>query len=452
MITRQGTCSFNRALHSFADATKHLFPSVAKFNEIVAVKGEGCYIWDVTGRKYLDFTSGIGVVSTGHCHPKVTAAISEQSKTLLFAQQNIVPLTPPLINLIQRLNDIVPSRLKTYFFTQSGSEAIDNALKLARSHTTRQNVICFNGSYHGRTYGAMSVTTSKTVYRQTFGPLPSGVTTAQYPYCLHCKVRQARGGMGHELVNDDTTASAQKCCEVYKEELHMLLKMQSHPKETAAILIEPILGEGGFLSPPPGFLDHLRTLCDAHGILLIFDEVQSGMGRTGSWWGHQCFTDVQPDIMVFAKGIASGFPFAGLAARNGLCDHMEPGMMGGTYGSHTVGCAAAVATIDAIKEENMIENARDRGKELITGLSKLAREGAPVLEVRGRGLMTALELSGPPGIAAKTVKEAAKRGLLILTCGPRETVRLLPPLVVSSEQVETALNVLGQSLRAAVAS
>lgn len=441
--------SLVRSLHTFADAAKCLFPSVAKFNELIAERGEGCYIWDTEGRKYLDFTSGIGVVSTGHCHPKVVDAISKQAGRLIFAQQNILPVTPPALDLLTRLQGIVPDELTRFFFCQSGSEAVDNALKLARSYTGRQNVISFSGGYHGRTYGAMSITTSKTIYRQTFGPLPSGVAVAPYPYCLHCKARIAAGGMGHttcEVPPVGPPYETRKCCNGPLEDLSMMLKMETHPKDTAAIIIEPILGEGGFLVPPAGFLRSLRELCDKHGIILIFDEVQCGMGRTGTWWGHQAITDVQPDVLIFAKGIASGFPFAGLAAQERLLDGMEPGMMGGTYGQGPMGCAAAAATIDVIKEESLLENARQRGEQLTRGLATLAEEGAPIAEIRGRGLMLAAELRGEPGVAGKVVKAAAERGVLFLTCGARETLRFLPPLVVTESQVEDALEVFKVSL------
>jgi 4-aminobutyrate aminotransferase len=241
----------------------------------------------------------------------------------------------------------------------------------------------------------------------------------------------------------------------------MLLKTQSHPKDTAAIIIEPILGEGGFLVPPPGFLSELRKICDEHGIVLIFDEVQAGLGRTGTWFSHQLLTTAQPDVLIFAKGIASGFPFAGLAAREDLFvnsdgsnnERMEAGMMGGTYGSSPMGCAAAVATIDVIEDEKLLENAKIRGEQLANGLNAIAsRSGdsdSSIIEVRGRGLMVAAELRGKPGVAARAVKIAGQHGVLMLTCGARETVRFLPPLVVTAEQVDRALEVFELALKEA---
>ncbi len=327
-------------------------------------------------------------------------------------------------------------------------------------------MIAFQGGYHGRTYGAMSLTTSKTIYRQAFGPLPSGTAVANYPYCLHCKARIAAGGLAQGVcetpLSDKSTASyeSRQCCNGPLEDLHMLLKTQSHPKDTAAIIIEPILGEGGFLVPPPGFLDELRKICDQHGIVLIFDEVQAGLGRTGTWFSHQLLTRTsQPDILIFAKGIASGFPFAGLAAKDALFvnkdgsnnSRLEAGMMGGTYGAGPMGCAAAVATIDVIEDEKLLENAKVRGEQLVKGLKEMSTR-VPIIEVRGRGLMVAAEVQGSPGIAARAVKIAGEHNVLILTCGARETVRFLPPLVVTEAQVGRALEVFELALKQASSS
>lgn len=227
----------------------------------------------------------------------------------------------------------------------------------------------------------------------------------------------------------------------------MLFKMQTHPRETAAMIIEPIMGEGGFLVPPHGYLSALRELCDQHGILLIFDEVQAGAGRTGTWWSHQQLTEARPDIMIFAKGIASGFPFAGLAARHHLFDKLDPGTMGGTYGGSAVGCAAAAATIEVIEEENLLGNAKKRGNQLISGLKNIMNsKHLPIIEVRGKGLMVAAELEGRPGFASAITKAAAKRGLLLVTCGARETIRFLPSLTVTRDEVDEAIQIFEASV------
>ncbi|EFN54607.1 hypothetical protein CHLNCDRAFT_8428, partial [Chlorella variabilis] len=402
---------------------------------VVADRGAGSYVWSTDGRKHLDFACGIGVLSTGHCHPRVVKAIQEQAAQIIMAQQNIFPASRPMVDLLQRLDRIMPPQLTSHFFCNSGAEAVENAMKIARNYTGKQNIIAFDGAYHGRTYGAMSLTTSKTVYRQTFGPFPSGVVTAPYPYCLHCKTRQAR-----------------QCCGGPLESLEWMLKTHSAPSETAAIILEPILGEGGFLTPPPGFLGALRALCDKHGMLLIFDEVQCGVGRTGKWWGHQHLTD--PDVLLFAKGIASGVPFAGVSAKPQLYDKMSAGMMGGTYGGSAIGCAAAAATIDVVTEEGLLQNAAERGQQLAAGLLKLG-EKYPIADVRGRGLMLAAEFGEPqpgggiaarPHTAADLAHAAGQRGLLLLGAGARETIRFLPPLNVSEGEVEEGLAIFEQCL------
>lgn len=440
----------------FADIAQRLSPAVSKFQEVVADHGSGSYVWTTDGRKHLDFACGIGVLSTGHCHPKVVEAIQRQAGQIIMAQQNLLPASKPMVDLLQRLERIMPSQLTSHFFCNSGSEAADNAIKIARSYTGKQNIIAFDGAYHGRTYGAMSLTTSKTVYRQNFGPLPSGVVSAPYPYCLHCKARHAAGGLGYEVAPNvpplGKPYAERRCCGGPLEQLEWMLKTHSAPSETAAIIIEPILGEGGFLTPPPGFLSALRALCDKHGMLLIFDEVQCGVARTGRWWGHQDLTEAQPDMLMFAKGIASGFPFAGVSARPELYSKMSPGMMGGTYGGSALGCAAAAATIDAIEEDGMLQNAAERGQQLTQGLLRLAQK-YPIIDVRGRGLMLAAEFGGADGslaarphTAADLTHAAAQRGMLLMGAGARETIRFLPPLNISAAEVEEGLHIFERCL------
>lgn len=439
------------------EVVSHLSPAVAKFSECVADRAQGSYVWTTDGRRHLDMACGIGTLSTGHCHPRVVAAIQHQAGRMIMAQQNIFPASLPMVELLHRFGEIMPDSLSRFFFCNCGSEAVDNAIKIARSHTGRQNIIAFEGGFHGRTFGAMALTTSKTVYRQTFGPQLSGIVTAPYPYCLHCPTRAAAGGLGYTVAPCTPPLGRpyeqRQCCNSPLDALKWMLKMQTAPQETAAIILEPVLGEGGFQTPPPGMLRALRDLCDEHGMLLIFDEVQAGMGRTGKWWSHQLLGDVQPDMMLFAKGIASGFPFAGIASRPELYDKMVPGMMGGTYGGSTLGCAAAVATIDIITEEHLLENAQQRGLQLARGMLDLAQR-YPIVDVRGRGLMVAAEfggrdggLSAEPGVAARVTRAASKHGMLLLTAGARESIRMLPPLNVSSTEIDEALQKLELSLR-----
>ncbi len=470
-----------RETHTLASIVDSLPPAVAKFHDVVAVKGDGCFVETACGRRLLDMTSGIGtsrrtlicslapasdahsrsallcspgVTSTGHSHPTVVDAIKKQAETLIFAQQNCLPASPASIELVEELRRVMPSTLSRFFLCNSGSEAVDNAIKVARSFTGKRNVISVSGGYHGRTYGAMSLTTSKTVYRQSFGVDPSVV--ASYPYCLHCPTRKAAGGMGYGVapcvpgVGGDY--ASRSCCGTPLEDLHTLLKTQSHPSETAAIIVEPILGEGGFLVPPPGYLEGLRKVCTDNDMLLIFDEVQSGVGRTGSWWAHQGLTAVHPDIMIFAKGIASGFPVAGLATRHDAFDKMVPGMMGGTYGGSALACAAACGTLRAIREDDMVANARVRGAQLMKGLVELS-EKYPIAEVRGRGLMVAFEFESSglgrhavPNPAAALVEAGFDEGLLLITAGIKETVRLLPPLCITGDEVTMALKKLDNAM------
>jgi 4-aminobutyrate aminotransferase len=438
-------------LIGFVDLVLLLYDSFLIYTDVV--QASGCWVTTSSGSKLLDLTSGIGVTSTGHSHPKVIEAIHNQANKIIFAQQNILPATEASMSLIRFLKGIMPTNLTRYFFCNSGSEAVDNAIKVARSYTGKPNIISMHGGYHGRTYGAMSITTSKTVYRQTFGPWPAGVSVAKYPYCLHCPTRKAAGGLDFSVApcvpGVGSPYHERQCCGSPLDDLHNLLKTQSHPSETAAIIVEPILGEGGFLVPPPGYLDELRKICDQNNMLLIFDEVQCGVARTGEWWGHQTVTKVQPDIMIFAKGIASGFPFAGLATRDDMYSKMSPGMMGGTYGGSALGCAAAVGTLEAILEEDMMGNAKARGKQFMSGLAKLS-EKYPIAEIRGRGLMIAVEFDAqksPQNVAQAVTQEAFDEDLIVITAGINQTIRLLPPLVISEDEVNFALDGLDRTFK-----
>ncbi len=412
--------------------TDHISPVWSRFTDIVAMRGQGAYLYDQNGDAYLDFTTGIGVTSTGHCHPRVVAAIQEQAARLIHGQVNIV-WHPPLIQLAEELSQILPPELDGYFFSNSGAEAVEGALKLARMATGRPNVIVFQGSFHGRTVGTMSLTTSKTIYRAGFQPLMPGVFVAPYPYAY-------RYGW-------DPEATSQWCL----EELRLLLLTQTAPHETAAILVEPVLGEGGYVVPPPGFLRGLRQIADEHGILLIADEVQSGFGRTGRWFAHEHF-DITPDIITIAKGLASGMPISGVIAPLTLMEKWTPGSHGGTYGGNAVAAAAAVATIQTIRDEHLLDNAQVRGRQLMSGLQALQSDYPVIGDVRGLGLMIGTEFrdaDGKPDKAtAKAVAHAClDRHLMLLTCGPWDnTVRWIPPLVVNEQQVADALDIFAAAL------
>lgn len=411
-------------------------PIWTRYTPIVAERAEGAIVYDRDGTRYLDFTCGIGVTNTGHCHPKVVRAIQEQAAKLLHGQANII-FHLPLLELVEELRTVVAPALDSFFFSNSGAEAIEGAVKLARHATGRPNVIVFQGSFHGRTALTMALTTSKTIYRAGFQPLPAGVFVAPYPYAY-------RYGW-----------SPQETVAFCLWELEFLLKTQTAPSETAAILVEPVLGEGGYVVPPPGFLAGLRRTCDEHGILLIADEIQSGCGRTGRWFAVEHFS-VVPDVMTMAKGLASGLPLSGIAARRELMERWIPGSHGGTYGGNAVACAAAVATIRTIREENLLENAQRMGLRLMDGLRQIQAQYPTIGDVRGLGLMVGAEFTAPDGtpataLAKAVVKDCLKRRLMLLTCGPWDnTVRWIPPLVVTPEQIEEALAAFHDALAEAV--
>ncbi len=417
----------------FSENLPHMSPVWTRIFPIEAERAEGCYIYASNGKKYLDFTCGIGVTNTGHCHPKVVEAIRAQAGLFLHAQANII-VHKPMMELIAELRTIVPPAIDGFFFSNSGAEALEGAVKLARAVTGKPNIIVFSGSFHGRTAGTMALTTSKTIYRSGFQPLPAGVFVAPYPYAY-------RLGMNEEQ-------TTQYCLAALEE----LLLSQTSPAETAAILIEPVLGEGGYVNPPAAFMKGLRELVDRHGILLIFDEVQSGFGRTGKWFARDHF-DVVPDIMTVAKGIASGLPLSGVFAPLDLMNKWQTGSHGGTYGGNIVACAAGVATIRAMREEDMPGNAARRGVQLVTGLRKLQEQYPAIGDVRGLGLMIGAEftVNGKPAEKAmiKSIVHACEeRGLLLLTCGTYDnTIRWIPPLIVTEAQINEALGIFGDALK-----
>lgn len=415
-----------------SSAQQHLSPVWFRYTDLEVERGEGSYLVTADGARYLDFTCGIGVTNTGHCHPRVVEAIRRQAGRLIHGQANLM-YHRPMLDLVDALQGIAPPSLDGVFLSNSGAEAVEGAVKLARIASGRPNVIVFQGSFHGRTVGTMSLTTSKTIYRAGYQPLMPGVFVAPFPYAYRYRW------------------SPEQTSDWCLEELQLLLATQTAPAETAAMLIEPILGEGGYVVPPRDFLRGVRQICDEHGILLILDEIQSGMGRTGRWFAQEHF-GVVPDIMVVAKGIASGLPLSGVLARMDLMRKWPPGTHGGTFGGNAVACAAAVATLQAIHEEGMLANAAERGGELIAGLRHLQEEHPAIGDVRGLGLMVGAEFTtrdGKPDKAtAKEVLHAClDEKLLLLTCGPWDnTLRFIPPLNVSSDEVAEALAAFGKGL------
>ncbi len=412
-----------------------LSPLLKQATPVIAARGEGVYLYDESGRRHLDFTAGIGVTSTGHCHPRVVEAAQRQVATLIHGQYTTV-MHRPLLTLAERLEEVLPEPLDTVFFMNSGSEAVEAALRLARHATGRPNVVVFEGSFHGRTIGAASMTTSGTKFRAGFAPLMGGVVVSPFPSAYR-----------YGWTEDAATEFALR-------ELDYVLATRSSPAETAAFFVEPVLGEGGYIPASAGFLAGLRERADRHGILLVADEVQTGWGRTGRFWGHE-HAAVQPDVLITAKGLASGFPLSGIAASRSLMSKAWPGSQGGTYGGNAVACAAALATLDVIRDENLVDNSRIVGAALMRGLDKVAADNPVIGDVRGLGLMVASEFTTADGepdatTAAAAQRAAGERGLLLLTCGPHgNVVRMIPPLVVTEAQVDDALAIWSEAVAAA---
>ena len=403
---------------------------------VVAARGEGVLLYDEDDRRYLDFTAGIGVTSTGHCHPRVVAAAQEQVGRIIHAQYTTV-MHRPLLDLVDRMGEVLPAGLDRLFFANSGSEAIEAALRLARQATGRPNIIVFHGGFHGRTVAAASMTTSGTKFKAGFSPLMAGVQVAPFPDPTHF-------GWSQDEATDFALA-----------QLDYAFQTLSAPADTAALLVEPVLGEGGYVPANERFLAGLRERADRHGILLVIDEVQTGWGRTGRFWGHQHF-GVQPDVLVTAKGIASGFPLSAIAASAEVMERAWPGSQGGTYGANAVACAAALATMDVIRDEGLVENAATRGQQLREALQAVADQHSAITDVRGLGLMLGNEFRDAAGqpdgaTAARAQQEAARRGLLLLTCGAwSQVVRFIPALVVDEAQVREAADIWADAVAAVV--
>ncbi|EKM54547.1 uncharacterized protein PHACADRAFT_258470 [Phanerochaete carnosa HHB-10118-sp] len=432
---------------------KHVTNGLGRQIEGVMTKGSGSYVTFGDGRTMLDFTTGIGVTGLGHCHPKVSAAAAKQCMELVHGQCSLA-FTGPYLQLIERLLPIMPDpSLDSFFFWNSGSEAVEAAIKMARTITGKQNIIALQGGYHGRTFGAMAVTRSKTIYSEGFHPLMPGVFTMPYPYWHQ---------LGVPASTDPSQISA-----MCLNQLNLLLSQQTTPKDTAAILIEPLLGEGGYVPTPVEFLKGVREICDKHNILLIIDEVQSGFGRTGKMFNIE-YSRVRPDIMTIAKGLANGFPLSGVVSKKEFTDKLKPGSLGGTYAGNAVACAAAVAVADAFKEEKVLENVQARSQELFQALNTLrAKEHLKrtILDVRGQGLMVSVEFASPTGsgpydafvdktvpekLATRVAKRCHEKGLLILTTSVYEVVRFIPPLNIAKDDMQKGIRIFVEAVEEVV--
>lgn len=402
-----------------------LSPLLKQATPLVVDHALGSWIHATDGQSYLDFTTGIGVTSTGHCHPRVVEAAREQVGKIIHAQYTTV-MHKPLLALTEKLGEVLPEDLDSVFYASSGSEAVEAAIRLARMATGRPNIVVFQGGFHGRTVAAASLTTAGTRFSAGFSPLMSGVHMSAFPYAYRYGWDEAA-----------TVAFALK-------ELDYLLQTRTAPNDTAAFLIEPALGDGGYLPTPPAFLEGLRERADRHGIQLIFDEVQAGVGRMGKFWGHQ-YSTATPDILITAKGIASGFPISAIAASTETMSKGWPGSQGGTYGGNAVSAAAGVATLDVVRDEGLVENSRIRGEQLQAGLKDIQNRFPVIGDVRGKGLMQGIEFTAedgtPDAATAAAVQQATTtQGLLTLTCGPAgNVVRLIPALVVTADEITTGL-------------
>ncbi len=412
----------------------YISPSYTRSYPLVAKRGHGVIVEDVDGNEFLDFAAGIAVTSTGHCHPEVVAAIQQQAAELIhmsgtdFYYENMVTFA-------ERLSKVAPMKgPHRCYFGNSGAEAIEAAIKLSRYHTKRQNIIAFYGAFHGRTMGALSLTSSKVQQRRRFFPLMPGVTHVPYPNVY----RRPKGS--------DPVEYAMDCARFIEQKV---LKNTLPPEEVAAIFVEPIQGEGGYIVAPAEFLKELRRICDEHGILLVADEVQSGAGRSGKWWAIQ-HAGVEPDIVCIAKGIASGMPLSAIVTRKEIMDWV-PGSHASTFGGNPVCIAAALATMSVLEREG-ISNCDTVGRHIMQRLSSWTQKYEMVGDVRGRGLMIGVELvtdkqsKAPAGPARdKVVELAFERGCLFLGAG-ENSVRICPPLIITQEQADAGLDLLEECI------
>ena len=399
---------------------------------ITVARAEGAYVWDVDGKQYLDFVAGIGVLNVGHNHPRVVAAVEKQLKHVTHMAFQVAAYQPYLV-LAEKLNALVGKGVayKSIFLT-SGAEAVENAIKIARAHTNRSAVIAFRGGFHGRTMLGVSLTGMSQPYKQNFGPFASEIYHTPFP--------DAYRGM--------TTERA-------LEALEEVFATDIAPERVAAIIIEPVQGDGGFLPAPPQFLKALREITRRHGIVLIADEIQTGFGRTGKLFAFE-HAGIQPDLVTVAKSLAGGLPLSGVVGRAEMMDAPLPGGLGGTYGGNALGCAAALAVLDAFEQDGLLDRAEHLGQKLEAGLHELARKHAVIGDVRGLGFMQAIELvtdrktkTPDPTHAQRVIDAARQRGLLVIKCGVhRNVIRFLAPLIVSDESLDKALAIIDAALSA----
>jgi 4-aminobutyrate aminotransferase len=424
------------AIADLAASAHHLSPVLGRYFERSWSHGVGHRLYDTAGRAYLDFANGIAVTALGHAHPRVTAAIHAQVDRLI-GPTNAMGFSEPVVTLSRMLALTLPEPIDTIMFLNSGSEAIDGALKLARRVTGRPGIVAFRGGFHGRTFGATSITTSNINYRTGYEPLLPGVYFAPYPAAYR-----------------DFGGDEQRASEECLATLRSLFTSVIAPTSVAAIVIEAVQGEGGYTPAPAAFLRGLRELCFEHGILLIADEVQSGFGRTGTMWAFEG-AEIVPDVVVVAKAIANGLPLSGIATRRELQERWGRGAHGSTYGGNPVACAAGIAVLETIRDEDLVANAGERGAELTSGLRALMAEDERIGDVRGPGLMVGVELVSdretrePDGdLATSLMARCAELGLLVLSCGhAHQVIRFIPPLDATPGEISEGVEIFGEALR-----
>jgi len=408
-------------------ARSHLSGIWRRATDLKIERGHGCRVIDSSGTEYLDFTAGIAAASTGHAHPRVAQAIADQAQRIIHAQVNVYrhDLLEPLA---ARLADITPGPIDTFYFCSTSDEAVEAAVKLAKHATGRRGVITLDGAFHGRTAMTMAMSTSRSIDRRGYGPLPAGVFVAPFP---------------------DPHASDQEA-EVSRalRGLDRLFNTQLDPSDAAALVVEPVIGERGFIPAPKAFLDGLAERCAEHRILLIVDETQSGFGRTGKMFAIES-TDIEPDVMIMAKGLASGFPMAAIGTRRELDDRWVTGSHSGSSNGNPIACAAALATIDVLTEPGFLDAVASRGEQLIDGLRDLQQLDAAMLHVRGRGLMVATEFDSADRAEAVVQHCLDESRVILMTAGTRgRTIRWMPPLVVTADEIKEALAAFSSAIRA----
>ncbi len=424
-----------------ADRRKQAVPrGVGNLNPLFIQKAEGALLTDVEGREYIDFAGGIGVNNVGHRHPKVLAAIREQLEAYVHPCFHVM-MYEPYVQLAEQLNRRVPCRgAKKTMLVNSGAEAVENAVKIARYHTRRAGVVCFDNAFHGRTYLTMSLTSKVRPYKLHLGAIAPAIYRAHFPYCYRCP-----WGLSYPSCNVH-------CGEAYFEE--DFFKHHVDAEEVAAIILEPIQGEGGFITPPLEYLGQIRRICDRHGIVLIVDEVQTGFGRTGKMFASQHF-NTEADIITSAKSLAGGLPLGAVTGTEAIMDAVHAGGLGGTYGGNPLACRAALAVLSVIDEEHLLEQSAALGVNVRAALMELYGKYAVIGEVRGLGAMLALELvtarasKKPAADAAKKLTTYCRdHGLIVLDCGTLgNNIRTLMPLTITAEQLAKGLQILEDALR-----